>query len=55
MQWLILFSFACSSFAEIEKLYYVALNGSNEEKSAAARIICGASLSRGWNVQVSPH
>ncbi|XP_048141883.1 mediator of RNA polymerase II transcription subunit 33A-like isoform X2 [Rhodamnia argentea] len=38
-------------FAEIEKLYYVALNGSNEEKSAAARIICGASLSRGWNIQ----
>ncbi|KAL3753268.1 hypothetical protein ACJRO7_000634 [Eucalyptus globulus] len=40
-----------TSFSEIEKLYYVALNGSNEEKSAAARIICGASLSRGWNIQ----
>ncbi|KAF8041799.1 hypothetical protein BT93_A0407 [Corymbia citriodora subsp. variegata] len=40
-----------TSLAETEKLYYVALNGSNEEKSAAARIICGASLSRGWNIQ----
>ncbi|KAI6698742.1 hypothetical protein NL676_018861 [Syzygium grande] len=40
-----------TSFAETEKLYYVALNGSNEEKSAAARILCGASLSRGWNIQ----
>ncbi|KAI6698743.1 hypothetical protein NL676_018862 [Syzygium grande] len=40
-----------TSFAEAEKLYYVALNGSNEEKSAAARILCGASLSRGWNIQ----
>ncbi|KAK3444706.1 hypothetical protein EUGRSUZ_A00858 [Eucalyptus grandis] len=40
-----------TSFSEIEKLYYVAMNGSNEEKSAAARIICGASLSRGWNIQ----
>ncbi|KAF7852282.1 hypothetical protein BT93_L4576 [Corymbia citriodora subsp. variegata] len=38
-------------FSEIEKLYHVALTGSNEEKPAAARIMCGASLSWGWNIQ----
>ncbi|KAG6643626.1 mediator of RNA polymerase II transcription subunit 33A-like isoform X2 [Carya illinoinensis] len=41
-----------SSLAEIEKLFSIALNGSEEEKSAAAKILCGASLSRGWNIQV---
>ncbi|EOY10864.1 Reduced epidermal fluorescence 4, putative isoform 1 [Theobroma cacao] len=40
-----------SSLAEIEKLYHIALHGSVEEKSAAAKILCGASLSQGWNVQ----
>ncbi|XP_057513892.1 mediator of RNA polymerase II transcription subunit 33A-like [Actinidia eriantha] len=40
-----------SSYAEVEKLYYLALNGSEEEKSAAAKILCSASLSRGWNLQ----
>lgn len=40
-----------SSLAEIEKLYHIALNGPEEEKSAAAKILCGASLSRGWNIQ----
>ncbi|XP_057971679.1 mediator of RNA polymerase II transcription subunit 33A-like [Malania oleifera] len=40
-----------SCLAEIEKLYYIALNGSEEEKPAAAKILCGASLSRGWNIQ----
>ncbi|KAG2691201.1 hypothetical protein I3760_09G225700 [Carya illinoinensis] len=40
-----------SSLAEIEKLFSIALNGSEEEKSAAAKILCGASLSRGWNIQ----
>ncbi|CAL5390059.1 unnamed protein product [Camellia sinensis] len=40
-----------SSLPEVEKLYYIALNGSEEEKSAAAKILCGASLSRGWNIQ----
>uniref|UniRef100_A0A2P2K0V4 Mediator of RNA polymerase II transcription subunit 33A n=1 Tax=Rhizophora mucronata TaxID=61149 RepID=A0A2P2K0V4_RHIMU len=39
------------SLVEIEKLYQIALNGSVEEKSAAAKILCGASLSRGWNIQ----
>ncbi|KAH7846475.1 hypothetical protein Vadar_014424 [Vaccinium darrowii] len=40
-----------SSFAEVEKVYYTALNGLEEEKSAAAKILCGASLSHGWNIQ----
>ncbi|KAF7144271.1 hypothetical protein RHSIM_Rhsim05G0234500 [Rhododendron simsii] len=42
-----------SSFAEVEKLYYTALNGLEEEKTAAAKILCGASLSRGWNIQIT--
>ncbi|XP_004305061.1 PREDICTED: mediator of RNA polymerase II transcription subunit 33B-like [Fragaria vesca subsp. vesca] len=40
-----------SSLEEIEKLYHIALNGSQEEKSAAAKILCGASLRSGWNIQ----
>ncbi|KAB2621764.1 mediator of RNA polymerase II transcription subunit 33A-like [Pyrus ussuriensis x Pyrus communis] len=40
-----------SSLEEIEKLYHIALNGSDEEKSAAAKILCGASLRSGWNIQ----
>ncbi|XP_078436898.1 mediator of RNA polymerase II transcription subunit 33A-like isoform X2 [Wolffia australiana] len=37
--------------AEIKKLHDIALNGSNNERGAAARILCGASLNRGWNIQ----
>uniref|UniRef100_M8AJK8 Mediator of RNA polymerase II transcription subunit 33A n=1 Tax=Aegilops tauschii TaxID=37682 RepID=M8AJK8_AEGTA len=40
-----------SSVAELDKLYHIALNGSEQEKSAAAKIVCGASLVRGWNIQ----
>ncbi|XP_050141951.1 mediator of RNA polymerase II transcription subunit 33A-like isoform X1 [Malus sylvestris] len=40
-----------SSLEEIKKLYHIALNGSDEEKSAAAKILCGASLRSGWNIQ----
>ncbi|ONM60557.1 Mediator of RNA polymerase II transcription subunit 33A [Zea mays] len=40
-----------SSVAELDKLYSIALNGSEEEKTAAAKILCGASLVRGWNIQ----
>ncbi|KAK6943327.1 hypothetical protein RJ641_024429 [Dillenia turbinata] len=40
-----------SSVAEVEKVYHIALNGMEEEKSSAAKILCGASLSRGWNIQ----
>nr|XP_010921239.1 mediator of RNA polymerase II transcription subunit 33A isoform X2 [Elaeis guineensis] len=40
-----------TSVVELEKLYHIALNGSEEEKSAAAKILCGASLVRGWNIQ----
>lgn len=41
-----------SSLAEIEKLYHIALFGKEDEKLAAAKILCGSSLSRGWNIQV---
>lgn len=44
--------FSCSSLAEIEKLYHTAVNGSEEERPAAAKILCGASLRSGWNIQV---
>eukprot|EP00253_Pinus_taeda_P021926 PITA_21926 len=40
-----------SSLGELEKIYHIAINGSEEERSAAASILCGASLIRGWNVQ----
>lgn len=46
-----LFSTPASSLAEIERLYHIALNGSVDERPAAAKILCGASLSRGWNFQ----
>ena len=38
--------------AEVKKLYNIALNGSADERTAATRILCAASLSRGWNIQV---
>ena len=52
---LLLIDFLCLflSLAEIETIYQIALNGSEEEKSAAAKILCGASLRRGWNIQVA--
>ncbi|CAL4899961.1 unnamed protein product [Urochloa decumbens] len=40
-----------SSVAELEKLYSFALCGSVEEKLAASKVLCGASLLRGWNIQ----
>ncbi|WOH01664.1 hypothetical protein DCAR_0521049 [Daucus carota subsp. sativus] len=40
-----------SSLAELEKVYEIAVNGSEEEKTYAAAILCGASLTRGWNIQ----
>ncbi|OAY49665.1 mediator of RNA polymerase II transcription subunit 33B [Manihot esculenta] len=40
-----------SSLSEIEKVYEIAVSGSNDEKIAAATILCGASLFRGWNIQ----
>uniref|UniRef100_A0A0D9X2Z8 Mediator of RNA polymerase II transcription subunit 33A n=1 Tax=Leersia perrieri TaxID=77586 RepID=A0A0D9X2Z8_9ORYZ len=40
-----------SSIAELDRLYHIALNGSEEEKSAAAKILCGASFVCGWNIQ----
>ncbi|KAJ6839217.1 uncharacterized protein M6B38_316745 [Iris pallida] len=40
-----------SSLLELEKLYHIAINGSEEERSAAAKILCASSLIRGWNIQ----
>ncbi|XP_042476055.1 mediator of RNA polymerase II transcription subunit 33A-like [Macadamia integrifolia] len=40
-----------SSLAELEKIFEIAINGSDEEKISAATILCGASLIRGFNVQ----
>lgn len=40
------------SLAEIEKIYEIAVNGSDDEKISAANILCGASLIRGWSIQV---
>jgi hypothetical protein len=40
------------SVAELEKLYSFAVLGSEAEKLAASKILCGASLLRGWNIQV---
>ncbi|KAL3531373.1 hypothetical protein ACH5RR_010695 [Cinchona calisaya] len=46
-----LVSIPASSLAEIEKIYEIASNGSNDEKISAATVLCGASLVRGWNLQ----
>ncbi|CAN8258357.1 unnamed protein product [Cochlearia groenlandica] len=46
-----LVSVPASSLAELEKLYEVAVKGSDEEKISAATVLCGASLTRGWNIQ----
>ncbi|GLT42581.1 hypothetical protein SLA2020_165720 [Shorea laevis] len=40
-----------SSLVEIEKIYEIAINGSDKEKIAAATVLCGASLVRGWSIQ----
>ncbi|KAJ4779043.1 Mediator of RNA polymerase II transcription subunit 33A [Rhynchospora pubera] len=39
------------SIIELEKLNILALNGTEEERTAASKILCGASLTRGWNIQ----
>ncbi|XP_061990354.1 mediator of RNA polymerase II transcription subunit 33A [Rosa rugosa] len=46
-----LVSTPASSLAEIEKVFAIGINGSDDEKISAATILCGASLLRGWNIQ----
>ncbi|XP_047069313.1 mediator of RNA polymerase II transcription subunit 33A isoform X2 [Lolium rigidum] len=46
-----LVSSPASSLAELEKLFEVAVNGSDEDKVSAATVLCGATLLRGWNFQ----
>ncbi|XP_073066110.1 mediator of RNA polymerase II transcription subunit 33A-like isoform X1 [Primulina eburnea] len=40
-----------TSLVEIERLYEIAISSTDDEKISAATIFCGASLSRGWNIQ----
>ncbi|XP_010278698.1 PREDICTED: mediator of RNA polymerase II transcription subunit 33A isoform X2 [Nelumbo nucifera] len=47
----VLVSSPASCLAELEKIFGVAVNGSDDEKISAATILCGASLIRGWNIQ----
>ncbi|KAA8548575.1 hypothetical protein F0562_000158 [Nyssa sinensis] len=46
-----LVSAPASSLAELEKIFELAVKGSDDEKIAAATILCGASLISGWNIQ----
>ncbi|KAJ3688467.1 hypothetical protein LUZ61_017631 [Rhynchospora tenuis] len=39
------------SITELKKLNHLALHGSDEERSASSKILCGASLDRGWCIQ----
>ncbi|XP_020101456.1 mediator of RNA polymerase II transcription subunit 33A-like [Ananas comosus] len=40
-----------ASLAELEKIFEIAINGSDDDKVSAATVLCGASLLRGWNIQ----
>ncbi|XP_052189469.1 mediator of RNA polymerase II transcription subunit 33A isoform X2 [Diospyros lotus] len=46
-----LVSVPASSLAELEKVFEIAVKGSDDDKIAAATILCGASLVRGWRIQ----
>lgn len=46
-----LMSSPAGSVAELEKVYKTAILGPEEERAAAASILCGASLVRSWTVQ----
>ncbi|KAG1338451.1 Mediator of RNA polymerase II transcription subunit 33B [Cocos nucifera] len=36
---------------KLEKIFEIAISGSDDDKVSAATILCGASLIRGWNIQ----
>uniref|UniRef100_A0A7N0UBA8 Mediator of RNA polymerase II transcription subunit 33A n=1 Tax=Kalanchoe fedtschenkoi TaxID=63787 RepID=A0A7N0UBA8_KALFE len=46
-----LVSTPASSLADLEKVYEIAIKGTDNERISAATILCGASLVRGWNIQ----
>nr|XP_017226911.1 PREDICTED: mediator of RNA polymerase II transcription subunit 33A-like isoform X2 [Daucus carota subsp. sativus] len=46
-----LVSSPASSLTELEKIYEIAVQGSDDDKITAATILCGASLVWGWNIQ----
>ncbi|PWZ38467.1 Mediator of RNA polymerase II transcription subunit 33B [Zea mays] len=39
------------SLAEVDKLFEVAVDGSDDDSISAATVLCGATLLRGWNFQ----
>ncbi|CAD6220630.1 unnamed protein product [Miscanthus lutarioriparius] len=39
------------SLAEVDKLFEVAIDGSDDDSISAATVLCGATLLRGWNFQ----
>ncbi|KAJ3684239.1 hypothetical protein LUZ61_013403 [Rhynchospora tenuis] len=47
----VLMAIPAPSVIELKKLNHLALHGSEEERSAAPKILCGASLKNGWNIQ----
>ncbi|KAL3647907.1 hypothetical protein CASFOL_008875 [Castilleja foliolosa] len=47
----VLISTPATSLAELERMYEIAVTGTDDEKISAATILCGASLCRGWNIQ----
>jgi hypothetical protein len=49
---MVILLFCYLSLSELEKLHSFAVSGSQEEKLAASKILCGASFLRGWNIQV---
>eukprot|EP00250_Pteridium_aquilinum_P014872 c22251_g1_i1 orf=310-4509(-) len=46
-----LLSTPAKSVAELDKIFQAAVSGPEEERPAAASILCGATLMRSWNVQ----
>ncbi|QHO37242.1 hypothetical protein HN51_003718 [Arachis hypogaea] len=46
-----LVSSPATSLAELEKIFEIAIGGSEDERISAAAILCGASLIRGYNIQ----
>ncbi|CAK9173677.1 unnamed protein product [Ilex paraguariensis] len=47
----VLVSAPATSLAELQKIFEIAVKGSEDERIAAAKILCGASLIHGWNIQ----
>ncbi|KAL3644849.1 hypothetical protein CASFOL_010029 [Castilleja foliolosa] len=46
-----LVSTPATSLAELERMYEIAVSGTDDEKISAATLLCGSSLCHGWNIQ----